>query len=387
MGKMHRAWAEVNLDAIAHNIGEIKKITGESKIMAVVKADAYGHGYLEVTKTLLDSGVDVLGVAILDEALKLRERGIKTPILVFGASDDCSAAEFVRHDIMPTVFTYEFALALSLEAQKQNKKALIHIKVDTGMNRLGLLSESSGTVSEIEKIANLPEIIIDGIFTHFACADEIDKSYTKMQFERFCNLCSMLSRQGIEIPNKHACNSAGIIMYPEMHLDMVRAGIALYGLYPSREVDQNKLNLIPAMTLKAAISHIKNIGANERISYGGNYETKGDSVIATVPIGYADGYSRLLSNRAFVLAGDIRTPIVGNICMDQCMIDITKAHNINIGDEVVLFGHKNELFIPVEELTDIMGTINYELPCIIGKRIPRVYIQGGKIVEVIDYLA
>jgi len=227
---------------------------------------------------------------------------------------------------------------------------------------------------------------VEGIFTHFASADEKDPAFTQLQFKRFMTLCDNLEKSGMHIPVKHVCNSAGIIQYPEMHLDMVRPGIILYGLYPSDEVDKNKLNLKPAMQLKAVITHIKEVAPNTPVSYGRVYTTSKKSIIATVPIGYADGYSRLLTGKAKMIVNGCVVPVIGRICMDQCMIDVTAAGKTAVGDEVVIFGSNQGKSIPVEDIAEAMGTINYEVLCVIGKRIPRVYIQNGKIVEVLNYL-
>lgn len=392
MRALTRAWAEINLDAVKNNILEIKKILKpETKILGVVKADAYGHGFLEVSKVLIENGADSLGVAFIDEAIQLRDCGIDKPILILGQTPAEYSAILVERDIIPTVFNKELAEAVSREAVKQNKTAKIHIKIDTGMTRIGFLYNDDEKINEntvecIKEIAALDNIELDGMFTHFASADEEDMEYTKKQYGRFTELANCLENLGIHIPTKHVCNSAATIQCPDMHLDMVRPGIILYGLYPSDEVDKNKLNLIPAMQFKACITHIKEIEAGTTISYGRTFKAERNMRIATIPIGYADGFTRLLSNNAEVLVGGKRAKVVGRICMDQCMIDVTNVNNVNVGDEVVIFGKMGNEVLPVDNISDAIGTINYEMLCIIGKRIPRVYMQDGKIAHVLNYL-
>lgn len=381
-----RTWAEVDLDAIAHNIKEIRKITNpNAKIMAVVKADAYGHGFLEVAKTLLENGADRLAVAVLQEGKQLRSRGVTVPILILGASGEEAVEDLINFDITPSVFTYEFAKALSYEAEIKEKVTKIHIKIDTGMSRIGFLAGENNEeiVDEIIKISKLPYIEIEGIFSHFATSDEYDKSYTLLQYGRFMDVCNRLEEKGLNIPIKHICNSAGIMMYPEMHLDMVRPGVILYGMYPSDEVDKSRLDLIPAMTLKSTITHIKEVEPGRGVSYGKEYITDKKTKIATVPIGYADGYLRKLAKHGKMIVDGVKVPIIGRICMDQCMIDVTNVHNIDKGDEVIIFGREG---VTVDDLAEWLETINYEVSCVIGKRIPRIYTKDGKAVKVLNYL-
>jgi len=378
-----RAWAEIDLDAIANNIREIRRIISpETKIMGVVKADGYGHGFVETTKVLLNNGVDYLAVATLEEAAQLRKRKFDVPILILGATETESTDDLVEYNVMPTVFNYSFAKALSDSAQKLGRTAGIHIKLDTGMSRIGFLCKDE-SIDEIIRISKLPNIKIDGIFSHFACSDEKNREYTRMQFDRFCGMCEKLEKNGIKIPIKHICNSAGIMMYPDMHLDMVRPGIIIYGLYPSDEVDKSKLNLKPAMTLKAKVTLVKEVEAGVGVSYGKTYITDKQTKIATVPIGYADGYLRTLSNKAHMLYDGKCVNVIGRICMDQCMIDVSNVNNINIGDEVTIFGTD---IVTADTVAEWMGEINYEIVCMIGRRIPRVYIKDGKVVRKVAYL-
>jgi len=385
--KLNRAWAEINLDNIAHNVREIRRITdSKAEIMAAVKADAYGHGVFEVVRTLIQNGVSRLAVSMLDEAIQLRKDGIKVPILILSYTDPKRAEEILEYNVTQTVFSFDLAQALSQAAVKMQREVRIHIKVDTGMSRVGFMPGYSA-VENVVAISKLPGIVVEGLFTHFSSADEEDESYTVMQFDRFLSIINELSRIGVHIPVKHAANSAATIKYPYMHLDMVRPGILLYGLYPSGETDQTKLDLKPAMTLKANVILVKNVEKDTCISYGRTFKTQRESRIATLPIGYADGFSRVLSNKARVLVNGEFAPVVGTICMDQCMIDVTELKSeVKVGDEVVVFGTQGSNKITVEEVASLMGTINYEVICIIGKRIPRVYIKNGRVLNVLNYL-
>ena len=378
-----RVWAEINLDAIYNNIRSIREyVSPSAKVLGVVKADAYGHGFSYVARTLLQGGADMLAVACLDEAIQLRKSNFDCPILILGNSYIKEAEKIVAYDVMAACFEYDLAKAISDAAVKLNKTANIHIKIDTGMGRVGYrytddAEECEKSIAEIIKIAALPNLKINGIFTHFAVADENDDEYTYLQFKRFCDICDKLRENNIDIPIRHCANSAALIRFPEMHMDMVRPGIILYGIAPSDFVDCSKLNLKPAMTLKAHITNVKKIEKGSSISYGRKFRAEETRKIATVPIGYADGYSRLLSNKAQVLVGGILCNVVGNICMDQCMIDVTNVNNIDIGDEVILFGKGDSAELPVESLADKMGTISYEILCMISKRVPRMYIING----------
>ncbi len=382
-----RTWAEVDLDAIAHNMREIRRITNENaQIMAVVKADAYGHGFMETAKTLLENGADRLAVAVLQEGKQLRSRGVDVPILILGASGPEDAEDIINFDITPNVFDYEFAKALSYTAEKKEKVTKVHIKLDTGMSRIGFVvddGDNEEIINEILKVSRLPYIEIEGIFSHFATSDESDRQYTLLQFERFMRVVKALEERGLHIPIKHICNSAGIMMYPEMHLDMVRPGVILYGMYPSNEVDKSRLDLIPAMTLKSSITLVKEVEPGRGVSYGKEYITDSITKIATVPIGYADGYLRKIAKKGRMLVDGVKVPIIGRICMDQCMIDVTNVHNIDRGDEAIIFGREG---ITIDDLAGWLETINYEVACVIGKRIPRIYTRNGKAVKVLNYL-
>ena len=392
INNMQRSWAEVNLDAIEHNVKQIKGLLKKDvKLMGVVKADAYGHGFEETASTILKSGADELAVACADEAIQLRKNGFGVPILILGNTSSDMASDLIKYDIMPCVYNTDFAEYLSKEAALQGKTAKIHIKIDTGMGRIGFLYDDSpanraAAINDILRISMLPNIKIEGMFTHFATSDEADDTYTHMQFERFKNLAAKLEEVGISIPSKHVCNSAAIMRFPEMQLDMVRAGVIMYGMYPSEDVDKSVLDLIPAMSFKTRVIHVKEVDEGSCISYGRTFRAPKRMKIATLAVGYADGYSRLLSGKVDVLVDGQRAKQIGRICMDQCMIDVTNVNNINVGDEVTLFGNAGKDNLPIEYIAEKFGTINYEISCIIGKRIPRIYIKSGRVVKSVNYL-
>ena len=384
--ELRPVWAEINLDNLAHNIKEVRRVTDENSLVtAVVKANAYGHGSVEASEVFLKNGADRLAVATLSEAIELRRAGIEAPILILGYTPEYQHSIAIENNIILAIYTIESAIELSKVASEHKKVAKIHIKIDSGMGRIGFRPEEDSLLL-IEKIAKLPNLDIEGIFTHFAKADETDKSYTKLQFEKFKWMTDQLKERGIDIPIVHASNSAAIIDQPEYNLNMVRGGIIIYGLYPSNEVNCERVDLKPAMTLKAKISNIKEVPSGTGISYGQIFTTTRESKIATIPIGYADGYTRLLTSKAEVAIKGKRVPIVGKICMDQCMIDITDVEDVEIGDEVILFGDGSEGSPHIDEVAEMLGTINYEVVCMVGRRVPRVYIEDGKIVKYVDYL-
>lgn len=379
--------AEINLDNLRHNLTMVRKvISPNTKICVVLKADGYGHGALEVAQIAEDEDVSYLAVATLDEALSLRQNGIKMPILILGFTPEYQFDKIIEQNITQTVFEFKSAQILSSLAKRRGKKAKIHIKLDTGMSRLGFPVESS-TISEIIKISRLEGLKVEGIFTHFARADEKDKSYTKKQFKDFLSVVDRLEERGFSVPIKHVANSAAVIDCPKTNLDMVRPGIILYGLYPSDEVDKSKVKLKPVMTLKTKIAYVKTLGKGRSVSYGGTFVTSRKSLIATLPIGYADGYFRALSSKAHVLVNGQRAPVIGRICMDQCMVDVTDIKgSIKQGDDVVVLGAMGQEKISAEQLAHLAGTINSEVVCSISKRVPRVYIENGKISKVKDLL-
>lgn len=379
-----RAWAEVDIDALKYNFENIRALLkSETKIMSVVKADAYGHGYYECCKALLEAGTDAFAVAAVSEAVQIRKAGFKVPILILGAVSKEDFPQLLELEIMPCIFNLYDAEALSYEAEKVGKTAKIHIKIDTGMSRLGFFSTDNASIDDILRISQLPNIEIDGIFSHFACADEKNPEYTRLQFESFMRLIRSLEDKGLKIPVKHIANSAAIMMYPEMQLDMVRPGIILYGYYPSGEVDKSRLSIKPVMSLKTRVSLIKEVEKGVGVSYGKEYITDRKTKIATVSIGYADGYLRAFSKKAKMDAGGQLVPVLGRICMDQCMIDVTNVNNINIGDEVTVFGNGK---ITADDAAGWINSISYEVLCLVARRVLRIYKKGGRIIKKTDYL-
>ena len=381
-----RTWCDISLDNLKYNIEQVKKkVSPKTMLCGIVKANAYGHGASEIARTLLDNGFNYLAVAFIDEAKDLRNSGITdAPILILGNTPKDTVAEVIEYNITAAVYNTETAEAISAEAVRRNKTAKIHIKIDTGMSRIGFLPTDE-SIDKIAAIKKLPNLEIEGIFTHFANSDSSDESMTLMQFARFTDVIEELEKRGIEIPIKHCCNSAAIIKFPHMHLDMVRAGIILYGMYPS-DIDYD-ISLKPLMQLKTTVINVKQLNPGETISYGATYTVSEPTKVATIAVGYADGYPRLLSNKARVLVNGQFANILGRICMDQCMIDVTNVHNINIGDEVILFGTDKNAVLPVEELAAIIGTINYELPCVINNRVPRCYIKDNRLVKIHNNLS
>lgn len=383
--KLRPLWAEVNLDRIAHNMREVRKISASKEIIAVIKADAYGHGALEVAPILIDNGATRLAVAVVTEALELRRTVKEAPIMILGYTPVNYVEEIVNNDIELTAYDYEYVAELSREAEKFNKKIKIHIAVDTGMGRIGFLP-SDNSVKDVYKISKLSNIIIESVFSHFSSSDERDKSYTFSQFEKFDCFCNKLIEAGVKVNLRHIANSGAIIDMPSMHLDAVRPGILLYGYYPSNEVKKDRIDLKPAMSLKASIINIKSLPAGEYISYGRAYKTERESIIATLPIGYADGYTRLLFDKGKVIVKGKFAPIVGRICMDMCMIDVTEIEGLKVGDEVIIMGEEGEIIYNADDIANHIGTINYEIVCAVSKRVPRVYIKDDKIVEIRNYV-
>jgi len=369
-------WAEIDLKAIAHNVRELRRITCRgSRIMAVVKANGYGHGSVEVARCALDNGAELLGVARIGEAVRLRNEGIEAPVLIFGFTPPPFYEDILKYDLIQTVYSLHTAEYLSDFALVNRSKIKVHVKIDTGMGRLGILPGSESALQDVESIVMLPGLAAEGIFTHFSMADSSDKLYSYRQFEIFMNFIGDLKKRGIEFSVKHAANSAGIIDMPETHLDMVRAGIAIYGLYPSEEVKKEKIKLNPSMTLKSMVVHLKEVPAGFKISYGATYETKRPTVIATVPVGYADGYSRLLSSRGSMLVCGQRVPIAGRVCMDLTMLDVGNISEVEKGDEVVILGKQKDLEIKADEIAYLTGTINYEVVSSLTDRVKRIYIR------------
>jgi alanine racemase len=379
MKKFERVKAVVSLDAIAHNFAEMKKnIAKGTKIVAVIKADGYGHGAEAIARLIEDYDyIWGFAVATPEEALQLRTFGVKKPILILGIVFEEYFTQMIAKEIRLTVCTYEMAQKLSEEAQRQGRDVHIHIGLDTGMSRIGF-ADRQESVEEIKKISQLPNLKIEGMFTHFARSDETDRSPAIDQLNRYLNFAKLLEDAGIQIPMKHCSNSAGIIRVPEANLNAVRAGITIYGIYPSNEVERDIVKLIPAMELKSHISYIKTVEPGAAFSYGGTFTAKKEMKVATIPVGYADGYPRSLSNKGWVLIHGKKAPILGRVCMDQFMVDITKIPDAKAGDEVTLIGKDGKEFISIEKFGDLSGRFSYEFACDISKRVPRVYIKDGK---------
>ncbi|WP_299979159.1 alanine racemase [Desulfobacula sp.] len=378
----------IDLDTIQKNIQNLKRITDKkSKFMAVVKADGYGHGAVKVAQKALQSGADWLGVARLNEAVELRKAGIDAPLLVFGYIHPAQAAMIKDLDLVATVYDLKMAKALSNKAKLLNKSVKVHLKIDTGMGRVGMVIGKKKTLAdksarkqvlkEIQELVKLPGIDLKGAYTHFAAADCKDRHYTDLQIELFASLLDDLKKKGIELSTCHAANSAGIIEFPGSHFDMVRAGISIYGLYPSGEVDQSKVKLGPAMTLKSIVTAVREVSKGFCVSYGMTHVTQKATRLASVPVGYADGFSRRFSSNGIMLVKGHRAPVVGRICMDQTMIDVGDIPGVNPGDEAVLIGSQGDETLGADELANRINTINYEIVSALTVRVKKVYSDSG----------
>lgn len=378
---MRPVWAEINLDTIATNTKNIKKLVGDKELIAIVKADCYGHGAVDVVPTLLENGASRLAVAMLTEAIELRENNINAPIVILGYTPLYLGEELINYDIEQTVYDLDYAKELSKIALSFNKKAKIHIAIDTGMGRIGFLP-GDDTVKTINEVYNLEGLEVIGIYSHFSTSDEKDKSYANEQLFKFKKVIADLKALGIEIPLKHISNSGAIIDMPETYLNGVRPGIILYGYYPSKEVSNDNLSVKPALTLKAKVAHVKELHKDMYISYGKTFKTNKKTIVATLPIGYGDGYPRALSENAKVIVNGKFASILGRICMDQCMIDVTDIENIKTGDEVIILGGEGDLKFNADDMAEALGTINYEILCRIKSRIPRVYIKNKEVFKV-----
>jgi len=372
-GKIIRpAWVEIETAAIRENIRRIKALVGpRRKVMAVVKAEAYGHGAYQVAQLASAEGIEWFGVAMPEEGIALRQAGVGGNILVFAPFLPEQAATFCAYDLVATITSWEGAAALSREAILRRQKARVHIKVDTGMGRIGFLAAEAGAA--IERILSLPGLTVEGIYSHFATADAADLTYARQQLNTFTRVVNDLETKGISIPLKHLANSGGILNLPDSYFDMVRAGLILYGMSPSPWRDREKLGLRPAFSLKAKVVFVKRAQAGTGISYGQRYHTRKETTIVTLPIGYADGWSRALSGKTRVLINGEYYPVVGTICMDQCMVEVGDAP-VQVGDEVVLIGKQRGKEITVEEVAAHLNTINYEVVCQISSRAPRIYL-------------
>ena len=382
---MRPVWAEIDLDAIAYNTRNIKKLIGDKDLIAVVKANCYGHGVIGIIPTLLENGVSRFAVAMISEALEIRDNKITTPVMILGFTPLYLGEELINNNIEQTVYDLDYARELSKIALTLNKKAKIHIAIDTGMGRIGFLPNEK-SIDNITEICSLEGIEVIGIFTHFSTSDEKDKEYSHEQFTKMLSVMDTLKKRGIDIPLKHVANSGAIIDLPDTYLDAVRAGIILYGYYPSDEIDKNNLALKPALTLKATITNVKTLEKDMYVSYGRTFKTSNETIVATIPVGYADGYLRKLAENGKVIIKGEFAPIIGRICMDQFMIDVTNIPDVKIGDEVILLGEKNGLKYNADDMAKKLDTINYEVTCMLKSRLPRVYIKDTHIINVKNHI-
>lgn len=379
-----RTQAAIDLDAIEYNYNSVRaKLSKNVKILGVIKADAYGHGAVELGK-FLDDKCDFFGVACIEEAVELKKAGIKTPVLILGYVSPNVYETVVEYDVRIPIFSMETAKALSDVAVKQKKNIPFHFCIDTGMSRIGFqITQENADICR--KICSLPGIYAEGIFSHFATADESDLTKAKAQRERYKQFVSMLADRGIEIPIKHLNNSAGIMNFDE-YFDMCRMGIITYGLYPSEEVDKRLLSIKPAMTWLTHISHIKTLEPGREISYGGTYKTDKPTKVATIPVGYADGYPRCLSNKGKVIINGKYAPILGRVCMDQFMVDVSDIDDVRVETPVILVGRQGDAVLSMEQVSGEAYSFNYELPCRVTRRVPRTYYKNGKLISHTNYL-
>ncbi len=380
-------WAEIDLGALAHNYRELRRVTDTSAVMmAVVKADGYGHGAPQVAQVALENGAELLAVARMGEAVQLREAGISAPILLFGHSLPAYVGILASKDIRAALNSLEGARRISAEAVRRKTSVKAHIKIDTGMGRLGLLADEisiqkdSGeqfkqAINDVLAIAALPGIEVEGIFTHFANADSRDKGHATTQLSCFARMLEVLKKHSFRVRYRHAANSAAIMEMPGSHLDLVRPGIAQYGLWPSGEIDRHKIDLKPVMSIKSRVIHVKEVGADFAVSYGSTHVTPCPTRIATIPVGYADGYDRILSSKGHMLVKGVRAPIIGRVCMDLTMIDVGHVPGVCLEDEVVLLGSQGDETISADEIAEQVGTINYEVVSSLTSRVPKVYIS------------
>lgn len=388
---LKRSWAEIELGALEWNLGQIRARLHEGcRVMGVVKADAYGHGACYVAKKLAACGVEWFGVSNLEEALELRRAGLAQPMLIFGVTPEEHAGVLAREGITQAVYADDYARALSAEAVRQGVAVDVHMKLDTGMTRLGYLCDDAcfeRSTDEVCAAAALPNLRARGVFTHFAASDEYENdspAFTRMQLDRFSRMVDALARRGVHFELRHCCNSAGVMSYPEAHFEMVRPGNLLYGMVPSPEC-AGVMELRPVMTLRSVVASVKHVGAGAQVSYGRTHTLQRDADVAVVPIGYADGYRRALSRRARMLVNGHYAPVIGTVCMDQLMLDVSNVPGVKRGDPVVVIGAQGGQCVSTEELAGLLGTINYEITCQLTKRLPRVYLENGHEVGVECY--
>lgn len=380
------AWVEVNLDNVVHNLNEVKRVVKEgTKICPVIKADAYKQGVMEIAKTYIDEGVDMLAVAVLDEALEIRKELKDVQVLVLGYTPEEAYGLAIENNITLTIYTYEQGLKINEKCEELDMNAGLHIKVETGMNRLGFLPTEKSR-DEIMELKKLKRLGIEGIYTHMARADEFDKTAARSQQKRFDDFYGMLIEKGLEIPMRHISNSASIIDLPDFNYEMVRPGIMLTGLYPSNKVDRSDVKLKQTITLRARLALVKTIDKGEGISYGHKFVAEHEMKVGTLPLGYADGFSRLLSGKMEVSVNGIRCRILGRICMDQCVVDLTDVADAKIGDEVIIYDDNRANGLNIDQVADLLGTINYEIVTMLDRRLPRVYTRKGEEVALRNYL-
>lgn len=388
MDFVKRTWAEISLEAIRHNFKEIKsRVDGKAKICCVIKADGYGHGAVEVAHLYEKLGADFFAVSNIDEGIEIRNSGCTLPMVILGYTPVSDAKRLSEHNISQAVFSIEYAKSLSEECVKNNCSVKIHIKIDTGMSRIGFMCQEfprdNNSIKEIKEACNLKNLELEGLFTHFCVSDEAmeGREFTYRQYENFRYVKEELEKSGLDIKISHCSNSGAIEDYADTYCDMVRAGIILYGLAPSGKL-QGKFNLIPAMTLKTAVAYVKELKKGATVSYGRTFTAEKDMKIATVPIGYADGYIRSNAKDGYMLVNGKKAKIVGRICMDQTMLDVTDIENVNTGDEVIVFGTGEDGEPTADLIAQNTDTINYEVVCLVGKRVPRIYYRNGKITDV-----
>lgn len=381
MDLLHPMWAEINLDNFIYNINQIKKRAKNSEIIAVVKANAYGHGAIEIAKTLVECDIKKLAVANIVEGIELRNNNINIPIMILGLSEKYAIDSILKYNVEPTVSTVNFAEKLNEKAKTLNKIINIHIAIDSGMGRIGFRNNET-SILEIIEISKLSNIHIESIYTHFSTADSKNKEYSLKQLSIYKEMLDTLEKMGVNITKKNLSNSAAILDLEEAHFDCVRPGIIQYGYYPSKEVNKKALDLKPVLSWKSRILYLKEVETDEYIGYNQNFKTTKKTKIATIPVGYADGYSRGLSNKGKVIINGTLAPIVGNVCMDQIMVDVSEINDVATGDEVILLGSDGDIKFDAEDMANILNTISYEVLCLIGRRTPRIYIRNHNEVEI-----
>ena len=382
MKVLKRTWADISLDNLEHNYKTLREHVGKGpRFLGVVKADAYGHGAVQVSRTLEELGAEYLAVSNLEEAVQLRRGGVNLPVLILGYTPPEFAPDEAEMAITQEVHGLQYAKDLNKALEGTGKKLTVHLKIDTGMTRLGFFADQpEATLAALVEVSQLPNLYIEGVFMHFCVSDSKkpeDVAFTKLQHERFVNMLDLMKSKGIEPEIRHCCNSGATILRPEYAMDMIRPGVATYGFHPSPDT-VGEIDLRPMMSLHTSIAQIRTIAAGKSISYGRTYTTPEDKLVAVLPIGYADGLSRLLSNRVTFRICGKEAPVVGRICMDQCMIDVSDIPDVKRGDEVTIIGRDGDEVISATDIADRMNTINYEITCLIGKRVPRVYIKDGK---------